>query len=263
MRKELFGIPIDWITLEELQRKLQVFVVSDKSRQITTVNNEFILLSNDNPDFQSVLESSDLSLPDSMGIVVAQTLADQALKTKTSRFLALVRLFFQGLFLPHTFPYKRITGVDLSEMLMQLAAEHHWRVYLLGAKPGIAQKAGDIWQHRYPGLTIVGATDDNPGDPQTLTHITAAKPDILLVAYGAPKQDLFIAQHKDRLKVPIMVGVGGTFDYVAGALYRPPAFIRAIGLEWLARLIQQPKRFKRIWRSTVGFSSLLITRQPN
>ncbi len=259
MRKNLLSIPIDWISEEELVRKLKLFVVSQKPHQLTTVNTEFIMLSQTNETFRNVLQQSDLSLADGTGVILGQCLEDGYAKSPTIiRLAAYLGLGLRYLMMPNSFGYTRITGVELTEHIMALAAEEGWRVYLLGAGPGVAKKAATIWQARYTSLHIVGATADNPGDAQTIPAILAAKPDVLLVAYGAPKQDLFIAQHKETLKIPIMVGIGGTFDYAVGNIVRPPSFIRTIGLEWLARLVQQPKRFKRIWRSTVGFSNALI-----
>ncbi len=260
MRKTIFDIPIDWMNQEELERKLKLFVVGRKPHQITTVNPEFVVMSQHNREFKQILQASDLSLADGTGIVLAQTFFDSITsKNKLIRWVRYSALGFRFLIVPHSFSYKRITGVDLSETLMRLSSEEKWSVFLLGSAPGTAQKAALMWQAHYPDLKIVGASSSNPQDAHTISEVKKANPDVLLVAYGAPKQDLFIAQHKDELKIPIMVGVGGTFDYLAGTIKRPPTWFRFLGLEWLARLIQQPKRFKRIWRSTLTFSRIIIS----
>jgi N-acetylglucosaminyldiphosphoundecaprenol N-acetyl-beta-D-mannosaminyltransferase len=124
--------------------------------------------------------------------------------------------------------------------------------------PGVAETAAHVWTERYPGLTIVGTSAANPDDPDIVADIKRTEVDILLVAYGAPKQDLFIAKHKNQLKVPVMIGVGGTFDTLIGTKYNPPRWMKIVGLEWLAYLIRYPSRFKRIWRATVGFFLLCI-----
>lgn len=258
MRKELLDIPIDWITKEELTRKLKQFVVNKKPHQITTVNPEFLVISTENKNFQKVLQESDLSLPDGTGLVLAQTLNDKEPKNSVTRWIRYFMLGFQFILMPHSFTYKRITGIELTDILMELSAKEDWKVYLLGAGPGIAEQAANIWEEIYPGVKIVGATDANPGDAHTVRDIKKADPDILLVAYGAPKQDLFIAKYKDELKVPVMVGVGGTFDTLVGNKPNPPKLIKTLGLEWLIYLLMQPKRFKRIWRSTWTFSRLIL-----
>ncbi len=257
MRKQLLDIPIDWISKEELLRKLEYFVVSKKPHQITTVNPEFIVLSTQNQEFKKALQQSDLSLPDGTGLVLGQTLSDSKTKGGFARFIKFLLLGCRFVFMPHSFDYKRITGVELTDMILELATKEQWRVFLLGAAPGVARKAAEIWQVKYPGLHIVGASASNPQDDYTVAEVKEKRADVLLVAYGAPKQDLFIAQHAEELKIPVMVGVGGTFDYAVGNIKLAPSWMRSLGLEWFSRLIQQPKRFKRIWNSTVTFSRLV------
>ena len=259
MRKTILDIPIDWIAIDELKRKLELFVVSRKPHQITTVNPEFIVLSHDNKEYQKVLRGSDLSLADGTGIIIAQAYFDRArAKSGLMRLMTYLTLGLQFLFLPHSFSYRRITGVYLGELLMAMSAEQTWRVFLLGAAKGVAAEAAEIWRQRYPGLIIAGTSAANPQDKETITAVKAAKPDILLVAYGPPKQDTFIAVHRNDISVPIMVGVGGIFDTLTGRKYNPPGWIKALGLEWLAYLIVHPRRLKRIWRATVGFSLLVL-----
>lgn len=258
MRKGLLGIPIDWIEQDELLQLLQQFVLTKNAHQITTVNGEFVVIAHENDQFKHILKESDLSLPDGTGLVLGQTLSDMKIGNRLQRFLTFFLLGLRHILLPQTFTYKRITGVDLVHYLLQLGSEHRWRFFLLGAKSGVAQKAGELWQKMYPGIILQGTSADNPDSPTILASIRKAQPDVLLVAYGAPKQDIFIAKHKVELNVPIMAGVGGTFDYAVGNVFRPPRFIRLVGLEWLVRLFQQPRRLPRIYRSTVVFLALLI-----
>lgn len=258
MRKQILDIPIDWVTHDELVRKIKLFMVSRKPHQITTVNAEFVVISRENHTFRRILEASDLSLADGTGIVLAQSLADINIASWLGRFFCYVGLGIKHILMPNSFSYQRITGMELSETVLKLAAEEGWKVYLLGAGPTIAEQAAKRWQYLYKGLDIVGATDDNPGDAQTVSNIKQAKPDILLVAYGAPKQELFIAEHADELNIPIMVGVGGTFDSAVGAKSRAPQAMKQKGLEWLVYLVRHPKRWRRIWRSTVTFSRIIL-----
>lgn len=261
-RTHLLAIPIDWITEDTLRDRISAFVASRQPHQITTVNPEFLVLSQTDETFRKALQASDLSLADGTGIVLAQTFFDQhPHEFYPLRLLHYLSLGLRFLLFPHSFTYQRLTGVFLAELLMEEASKHNWSVYLLGAGPGIAEQAAHIWQTRYPNLKIVGTSSANPDDTHIVETIRKAQPNILLVAYGAPKQDLFIATHKATLHVPVMVGVGGTFDYVAGVVPLAPRWVRRMGLEWLARLLTQPKRAKRIWRSVITFS-LLVIREP-
>jgi N-acetylglucosaminyldiphosphoundecaprenol N-acetyl-beta-D-mannosaminyltransferase len=259
VRRDVLGIPIDWLDPTELEQTLIQLASSKTAHQITTVNPEFMVLAQKNHEFKSVLQASDLSLADGTGIVLAQTYLDtQPRGPWIQRQVQFILLGLRYLTSPHSFKYKRITGVDLTDLILALADLHRWKIFLLGAAPGVAKKAAEVWQATYPNLDIVGVSSANPDDEKIISTIKEANPDILLVAYGAPKQDLFIAKHKEGLNIPIMVGVGGTFDYATGRVFRAPAILRAIGLEWFVRLIFQPRRIARIYRSTFGFMRLVI-----
>jgi N-acetylglucosaminyldiphosphoundecaprenol N-acetyl-beta-D-mannosaminyltransferase len=153
--------------------------------------------------------------------------------------------------------------VDLSRRLADLAARQGYRLFLLGAAPGVGQRAADCLNADYPGLQVAGVYAGSP-DAAEETAITdrirAAAPHILLVAYGAPAQDKWIARNLQRLGVPVCVGVGGVLDYLAGAVPYAPAWLRRLGLEWLYRLTRQPKRWRRIWRAVVVFPWLVLSR---
>jgi N-acetylglucosaminyldiphosphoundecaprenol N-acetyl-beta-D-mannosaminyltransferase len=133
-------------------------------------------------------------------------------------------------------------------LIAERAAQTGWRLYLLGAGPGVAEKTAEILRARYPGAQIVGAYAGSPADadaPEIIGRIRAARPDVLFVAYGAPKQDLWIACYRDALGVPVMMGVGGAFDHIAGIRKRAPWWVQRLNLEWLYRLITQPWRWRR------------------
>ena len=259
MRKMIVGVPVDWLTMEEVIRKIAGFILTGKPHQITTVNPEFIVESRHNNDFRSVLQGADLSLPDGIGIVFAQELNENnPSHSVLVRILSYLAIGIRYMFAPHTLSYQRITGVSLTEAILTRAAKEGWKVFFLGAKPGVAVRAARVWLSRHPALRIVGTSSHNPDNSELIPDITRTKPDVLLVAYGAPKQDLFISRHKIELSVPVMIGVGGTFDYVAGEVAQAPPFLRSMGLEWLVRLIRQPRRWRRIWNATVVFSAMVI-----
>jgi N-acetylglucosaminyldiphosphoundecaprenol N-acetyl-beta-D-mannosaminyltransferase len=123
-----------------------------------------------------------------------------------------------------------------------------WRLYFLGAAPGVADRVATILQARYPGLVIAGAFPGSPApaeEDDIVERIRAARSDVLLAAFGAPAQDLWIARNLSRLQVPVAMGVGGSLDFIAGVAKRAPVWIQRIGLEWLYRLIREPWRWRR------------------
>jgi N-acetylglucosaminyldiphosphoundecaprenol N-acetyl-beta-D-mannosaminyltransferase len=148
----------------------------------------------------------------------------------------------------------RVTGADLVPLLAERAAQKGYSIYFLGAAPGVAVAAADILQLRYPGLKVAGVYSP-PVQPvldmagPMLEAIQAARPDILLVAFGNPKQEKWIGMYKRQLGVPVMMGVGGTLDFIAGLTRRAPAWMQRSGLEWLYRLLNEPGR---LWRRYAG-----------
>jgi N-acetylglucosaminyldiphosphoundecaprenol N-acetyl-beta-D-mannosaminyltransferase len=162
---------------------------------------------------------------------------------------------------------KRLTGVDLAEHLLQYAWKHHLRVGLLGGEFGEAEKAAKGIREAYPDLEMMveqGGAISREGEEDAKAEearhrLIQYSPQILLVAFGHPRQELWIEKHRaDFADLKAVVGVGGTFNFWAGHLKRAPSFMRAIGLEWLFRLIQEPRRIGRIWRAVVIFPVLAL-----
>lgn len=181
-----------------------------------------------NGEFRRVLQGVDLALADGIGLQVAARMQGQ-------RFVS------------------RVAGSQLVYKLMPLAAEQGWRLFFLGAAPGVAAAAANQVRAQHPGIQIdVNEADPTPaGTAAALAHIHSARPDILLVAYGAPKQDLWIARHKCEAGVAVQIGIGGTLDVIAGQTPRPPQWMHDGGLEWLYRLWTQPWRWRRMARLPV------------
>ena len=205
--------------------------------QVCTVNPEFVMESRRNPAFRRLLNSVDLATPDGVGIIAAGKL---------------LRRPFKG----------RATGVALVERLAELSAREGYSLFLLGAAPGVADEAAGVLGKRYPGVKIVGTYAGSPRDedwPEIKAKLDEARPDILLVAYGAPKQDVWIDAHKDEMtkSVRLAMGVGGVFDYLSGRARLAPPVVRRVGLEWLYRLVTQPWRWKRILR-VFAFGALIV-----
>ncbi|WP_245860788.1 WecB/TagA/CpsF family glycosyltransferase [Candidatus Chloroploca asiatica] len=223
-RVQILGVAIDDVIEAEAVTRIAAMLESGGAHQICTVNPEFINEAARNPCFAEVLAQADLCTADGIGVLLA------------ARYLGTP---LRG----------RVTGVRLTHRLAQLAAERGYRLFLLGAAPGVAEEAAAVLQAAYAGLTIVGCVAGSPAphhEPFLQQVIRSARPDILLVAYGHPKQDLWIARNQPILQVPVAVGVGGVFDYLAGRVPFAPAWVRQLGLEWLYRLVSQPRRWRRI-----------------
>ncbi|MDD4287093.1 MAG: WecB/TagA/CpsF family glycosyltransferase [Candidatus Peribacteraceae bacterium] len=205
-------------------------------RHVMTPNNEMLVEAAHREDFRQLLNSTDLNIPDSTGLIWMARLTGQRLP-------------------------ERVTGVDTVTALCGSLTEET-PIFLLGAKPGIAETAAQNLMSRNPRLRVVGCFTGSPREedaPAIVQMIRAAAPHLLLVAFGAPAQDLWIARHlKEFPSVRVAIGIGGTFDFLAGVRKRAPVWMQKTGLEWLWRLIREPRRIGRIWRAVVVFPLLVL-----
>jgi N-acetylglucosaminyldiphosphoundecaprenol N-acetyl-beta-D-mannosaminyltransferase len=220
----ILGVRVDALAFDQALACVESFIADAGSHQIVTVNPEFVMTAQSDTEFRHIINTSALALPDGVGVCWA------------SRRL--------GRPLP-----ERIPGVELVERLAALAARRGYRLYLLGAMPGVADQAAEILRTRYPGLVIAGTYAGSPrmeDEAAIVDRVRATGPHLLFVAYGAPTQDCWIARNLHRLEVPVCIGVGGSFDYIAGIHARAPHWLRRLGLEWLHRLITQPRRWRRM-----------------
>lgn len=250
---KILGVEIDQVTFDGALTQIEGFVEQRGPHQVVTVNPEFIMRAQVDPAFRKVLNDADLAVADGAGLLWASRVLERRHKHPSSH---------KSLLLP-----ERVTGTDLLPALVKRAADEGWKVYFLGGAPGMATRTAELFTEAYPHLKVAGAemgplitTDGKPFNNDHAALLTAVvsrikhtKPDLLFVAFGAPKQDRFIARYRDELKVPVMIGVGGAFEFVAGKVRRAPAIFRALWLEWLWRLIMEPRRFKRIWTAAVSF----------
>ncbi len=220
----ILGVRVDDVTMAEALGWVEAFIAEGTPHQITTVNPEFVVAAQHNAPFSVVLEGADLALPDGIGLLWASRLLGQPLR-------------------------ERVAGSDMVPEMARLSAQRGYRLYLLGAAPGVAERAADALRRDYPGVQVVGTYAGSP-DPceedDIIARIVAADPDVLLVAYGAPRQDLWIHRNLARLGVPVCMGVGGALDFIAGVAVRAPRWMRRAGLEWLHRLWRQPWRWRRM-----------------
>jgi N-acetylglucosaminyldiphosphoundecaprenol N-acetyl-beta-D-mannosaminyltransferase len=228
----ILGIPIDNVTEDEALARLAAFLQAGTPHQVLTVNPEFVMEARHNPTFRRVLLQADMRTPDGFGLLLAARWLGTPLRG-------------------------RATGVALVQRIAALAAARGYRLFLLGAAPGVAQEAAAVLRARHPGLQIVGCYAGTPQprhEPFLRQLITAARPDVLLVAYGHPAQDLWIARNQPYLRIPLAMGVGGVFDYLSGRVPLAPAWVRHIGMEWAYRLLRQPRRWRRILVAVPLFS---------
>lgn len=250
----ILGVPIDALTMEEAVEQIFSLMENYKSdrtpRLVCTVNTDFIantmgwgLKQVRHPELLSILRGADLVTADGMPIVWASGYLGPALK-------------------------ERVTGADLVPRLAREAALKGKSLYFLGGSPESAAKAADILKEACPGLVVAGCdspmvhvegpnlADAPEADGEIVDRINAASPDLLFVAFGNPKQEIFFARNRHRLKVPVTIGIGGTFDFIAGSIRRAPEWMRAKGLEWLFRFTQDPRRlWKRYLNDLVKLGS--------
>ncbi len=241
---EVFGIPIQGGSLESI-----LHWAFDESyttaRWIVTANPEILLEARRNLAYATALKQADYLCVDGVGLWVGLRVAGQ--------------------------PVERVTGVVLAEALIKYAVDKKWRVGFLGGAPGVAVEAAKIWKKTYPELQTSAEEGgviqfDGTGDAaedEAVHRLVLEAPDILLVAFGGgSKQESWIARRiADLPSVKVVVGVGGTFDFWTSRLKRAPLFLQKIGLEWAWRLLQEPKRWKRILRATVVFPLFFIVDQ--
>jgi len=220
---EILGVRVDDATYEELLFKIDAFVASGQPHQIVTLNAEMLVVAYDDPALAQLLNAADLTVPDSAGVMLAARLLGHALR-------------------------ERVTGSDGISRIAARCAHKGYRPFFLGAGPGVAAVVAERLVAANPRLEVAGSYAGSPSiedEDEILARVRSVAPDVLLVAYGVPAEEKWIARNRLRLGVPVMIGVGGTFDFIAGVTRRAPAWMRRLGLEWLHRLIQEPWRWRR------------------
>jgi N-acetylglucosaminyldiphosphoundecaprenol N-acetyl-beta-D-mannosaminyltransferase len=233
----ILNVKVHALTNAQTLALIENFIASGQPHQLVTVNPEFVIEAQHNEAFRQIINNAALALPDGIGLL------------KAARFL-------QTTCLP-----ERVPGSDLVVRLAELSHQKGYRIYFLGAWEGVAQKAIEKLKARYPHLQVAGFYAGSPAIKENeaiVQRILPTRPDILLVAYGAPRQDQWIARNLDRLHIPVCIGVGGSFDFIAGVAKRAPLWVQRLHLEWLHRLIMQPSRWRRIWNAVPRFSWLVL-----
>ena len=220
----IFGVRVDDVTFPEALALLCEWVMSRAPHYVVTPNPEIVMMAQRDPAFRDALAAAALAIPDGGGLLLAARLWGRPFR-------------------------EQVRGTDLVYRLAIVAARERQRWFLLGAAPGVAAEAGRRLLARYPGLQVVGTFEGSPhaaDDVAAQAALRAASPvDVLLVAYGAPGQELWMARNVPTLGVPVAIGVGGVLDFLSGRVRRAPRWVRDLGLEWLFRLLVQPRRWRR------------------
>ena len=224
LKIDVMGVGFDNLTKQEFTERARTMLRTGEKGYCVTPNAEILYESIQDDDFRALLNGAALVLPDGAGVVLGAKILGTPLKEK-------------------------VAGIEFGEQVCKLLAEKGGRLYLLGSKPGIAEEAGRRLAEKYPGLVICGTADGYfKDDTEVIAKINEAKPDALFVCLGAPKQEKFIKNHFDELNATLMLGLGGSLDGYAGAVQRAPKWMIDLSLEWLYRLLKEPKRLGRMMR---------------
>ena len=224
-RVNILGVPVDMVDKKQASAVFAEIFQQPGCSMIVTPNSEIVQNASKDEELRSLIASADLIIPDGIGLVYASKVMGCPLS-------------------------ERVTGIDFLESIIARLAQTGESIFFFGSKPGVADEAADRMKKKYPGLRVAG-TQNGYFQPEEealiVKQINESGADFLCVALGAPKQERFIAQHRDEFtSVRGAIGVGGSLDVWAGNLKRAPEFYRNHGLEWLYRFIQQPTRFKRM-----------------
>lgn len=234
-RVYILGVPIDPVTQDEAIARILHMLTDGEKHHVMTPNNEMIVQAQQVPVFKSLLQTSELNLPDSTGLLWAAARTGQHLP-------------------------ERVTGVDTVERLLKsLGAEHP--VFFLGGRRGVGERAAKkcTMKNEKCRITTYEGSPSEEDAAEIIQRINDSGAHLLLVAYGAPKQDLWINQHIMQLtSVRVAIGIGGTFDFLSGSIQRAPTWMQKAGLEWLWRFVIQPSRIGRITTAVIRFPLMVL-----
>lgn len=224
MKINVMGVNFDNVTMEEAMDQARTILDKGETVYVVTPNSEIVYEAMHNEEMMALLNGAALVLPDGAGVVLGSKILGTPLKQK-------------------------VAGVEFADHLMDVLIEKNQKLYLLGSKPGIAEMAAEKMLEKHPGLQICGMADGYFKDEnEVVAKVNAAGADVLFVCLGAPKQELFMKNHMDELNVKMMIGLGGSLDSFAGTVKRAPRWMIKINLEWLYRLLKEPKRLGRMMR---------------
>lgn len=223
-RVEILGMPVDRLDMAETIQLLESYVAEKTPHLVVTADASGIVQAQDDPEFQTIFKNADLITADSAGVIWAAKRKGVPIK-------------------------ERVSGVELVDRLCALSADKGYRIYFLGAAPGVAELAAEKMRLKHPGCNIVGARHGFfPADSDQVVaqEVAETKPDFLFVAMGIPRQEKFIRATESIIGASVSMGVGGSFDVFSGKVKRAPKLFQKLKLEWLWRVILNPKKISKV-----------------
>ncbi|WP_028828935.1 WecB/TagA/CpsF family glycosyltransferase [Proteocatella sphenisci] len=240
----ILGVRIDHVDMKGALKKATENIDPLKPFVIVTPNSEIVVKANQEKELLKFIENAGMVVPDGIGLVIGSKLVKQPLK-------------------------ERVTGIDLMVELVKYASLNKKSVYFLGGKPGFADQAADKLKEQFPGLEVAGThhgyfkgihtgAKGHSEEVSVIEDIKSKKPDMVFVAFGAPKQEYFIDAYKDVLGAGLLMGVGGSLDVISGNVKRAPQIYQKMGMEWAYRLAKEPWRIKRAGALPIFALNVLI-----
>ena len=222
MRTDVMGVGFDNVTMEEALDRAMELITQDGPHLVVTPNAEIVQQANKDEEFSKLIADASLVIPDGVGVIYASKILGRPLKS-------------------------RVPGVDFAAGLMARMAKSGHKLFLLGAKPGVAEEAAQKLMETYPGLTVCGTHDGYfKEDGPVAEEIRQAGADVVFVCLGAPKQEKWIAKNGAATGASLLIGLGGSLDVFAGRVERAPEIWQKLSMEWLYRGLKEPVRLKRI-----------------
>ena len=222
MKIEVLGVAFDDVTMEQAAELGGKMLQEDRFHYVVTPNPEFILAAEKDESFRAVLNAADLVIPDGIGVIYSAKILGTPLS-------------------------ERVPGIEFSAKMLEKLNEMGGRLFLLGAKPGVAEKAGENICAQYPNIVLCGTQDGYFKDEEdVILKVAAARPDLIFVCLGAPKQEKWMARWGQHSGAKLAIGLGGCLDVYAGNVERAPESWQKLGMEWAYRLKKEPKRITRM-----------------
>jgi len=220
-KERILGVAVSDLSYKDLEETVALDIENNKKSFIVAINPEKVLKARKDKQLASLLDCADYPIADGIGVVIASRLKGGKIKS-------------------------RVTGIECMDTLCALANQKSYKIFLYGAKREVLAKTKTALTQKYSNIQIVGAIDGyEHNNEKIVSAINKSEADILFVALGSPKQEIWITNNKENLCPKIYMGVGGSFDVISGNIKRAPDFMLKLGLEWLYRLIREPKRIFR------------------
>jgi N-acetylglucosaminyldiphosphoundecaprenol N-acetyl-beta-D-mannosaminyltransferase len=219
----ILGSRVDPVGMEEAQQRIAQLLTNHRFAQVVTFGSEMAMLARRDAAYRDAVNAADLVVPDTVGVVIAARLLGKPVR-------------------------ERVAGIELVENVCAACASDGTSIFLLGGAKGVAEQAAAALAQRHPGLKVVGTHDgyfSDVDDAMVVERIKASGAQLVFVALGFPKQELWVRAHAADLGPVVCIGIGGSLDVISGRLQRAPAAMRKLGLEWLYRLVKEPQRLRR------------------